>query len=243
MSHQRILFALLTSALLFTPNAFAQTETWAQRIASLEANFREAPRGRTLRYLAEAREAAGLLDKAESTWSYLASRFGDEESEYRGHTTAENKLTYRQLAPWMKQRIARKRNLQRRGAVSPEEKGRALRASMTLMDPPPVQHLEAQRNIDMDGDGIDEVIVYGRNGPLGKGVRDSMAIWKFDGRNSYSPIWSTYKKPLPAVEYADHNTEWNALNDGFMEVVLKYSGKRVQTLYFNGRDFIFTIVN
>lgn len=235
---------LLSSVVLGTAvlgsSASVQAETYEQQITRLEADFRKAPRANTLSYLAEAREAASRFDKAEAAWSYLASRFGDEESFYRGHTTQEYALTYRQLAPWMKHRIARKRNL-RRTPVSPAEKGRALRALWKVTDPPPVEYLDAYRDIDLDGDGIDERIVYGRSGPLGEGVGNSMAIWRWNGK-IYQPIWSTYDKPQPEVTYADHETEWNALQDGFYEIVLRTPGQ-VQTLYYNGEAFISTIVN
>ena len=234
-------FALIPALFCFPTKA--QEETWAQQIAGLEADFRRAPRARTLGYLAEAREAARQWDKAQSSWDYLARRFGDGESHYFGHNSDQNRLTFAQLAPWMKNRIARKRNLERSGGASPNEKGRALRASMRFMDPPPVAHLDAYRTIEMDGDGIEEIIVYGRAGESPSSKRNSMAIWKWNGKE-YLPIWSQYANLPSKVEYADHNTEWNNLSDGFLEVVLMFSGKekRVQTLSYNGRDIISTIV-
>lgn len=220
--------ALGIAALCFTARA-AEPESLAQREARLAAAFKKAPEVQTLEELAMVREKAGLFNKAEATWGLLVSRYGAQESSY---SDDKKRLTYAQLAVWMRHRLTRRRNLARRGKASSQQYRRAWYARNNYVENPPVTHLHAYRDIDLDGDGIEEVVYYGRSGPLGKGRRNSMSIARWDGIDRFRPIWSQDGRQPVEVEYKE--------GDDFGELVLVFTQESddVMTLYFNGRSFI-----
>ena len=238
MKLQLISTAALCGLLALVAPAQAQGPL-KEREAKLLSQYRAQPNPNTLDALATVREEMGKWPSAEDNWGLMLRYYGGQESLSYSVSANDHAKTmnYAELATWTLKRLERKRNLQSR-PVSKAQKGAAARAETRFLDKPPVKFLEAYRRIDMDGDGIMEIVLYGRSGPLGKGKRNSISIHKWDGHTTYRPIWRASGRLPVEVEYGDYDKD--ELKDGFAEVTLIYTPNSddIATLHYNGSSFM-----
>lgn len=215
--------------------ALAQDGFLAKQEQRLLADYRKSPTPDTLRQLAEIREEAGLFDKAEATWALLVKNYGIQPTIYFDET---KDLTYAQLAAWTRHRLARKRNLAKRGKATNQQFRRATYARYKFTDS---MESDAERTIDLDGDGIDEVILmkYREEDDQPRYIY----IYKWDNIGSFLPVFSTlmtnWFNPIEMI-YQDYKAD--DMNDGFAEILMitKKSPQQIDgyLLFFNGRSFI-----
>lgn len=226
-------------ALALLPLA-ARADTLAQREAKSLDDFRNHPNdSMALENVALVREEMGYYDKARDTWNLIIKKFGAQESQSYSVSPGDNAkvMNYAELATWTLKRLERKRNLQSR-PVSLAQKGAASRAETRFLEKPPVKYLEGYRSIDLDGDGIKEIVLFGSSGPLGRGKRNSISIHKWDGQNTYRPIWRATGRLPVEVEYGDYDKD--EMKDGFGEVMLVYTphSDDAANLHYNGSSFM-----
>lgn len=234
MTSVKFVLATLLVCLIMGAPALAQPDSLASLERDLLAKFRKNPKEAPLQQLAETREEAGLFDKAEATWSLLVKNYGAQPTIYFNET---KDLTYAQLATWMRHRLARKRNLAKNGKATNQQYRRAWHAQPGAGGS---SDYAAERTIDLDGDGIEEVILmkYRQNSDEPRFIN----IYKWDGIGNFIPVFSTlqdWTNPLE-MEYQDYQAD--EMKDGFAEVLMitKKTPQQIDgyLLLFNGREFI-----
>ena len=222
---------------LATP-ALAQQPSAAQRETDYLAEYRQNSDPYALENLANAREEQGDLSGAVATWNLMLKKHAAQESmAYSVSPTDKVKtMTYGELANWTLQRIARKRNLKNK-PTSPARESAALQASLKFNRNPPVKYRRSTRSIDLDGDGIDEIIVEGKATEWPSDKMTSIGIYKWDGQSTYRPIWRAKQLPVDVV-YGDYEND--DMKDGFAEVTMIYTPNSddIAALHFNGTSFM-----
>ena len=212
----------------------AQSDSLARQERNLVAEYRKKPTAATLQRLAETREEAGLFDKAEATWSLLVKNYGAQPTIYFNET---KDLTYAQLAAWMRHRLARKRNLAKNGKATNQQFRRAWHAQPGAGGS---GDYDAERTIDLDGDGINEVILmkYRQNTDQPRFIN----IYKWDGIGHFTPVFSTLQDWTNPIEMDYQDYQSDEMKDGFAEILM-ITRKTPQQIdgylvLFNGREFI-----
>jgi hypothetical protein len=210
----------------------AGADDLATREASWLSEFQRTGEPMALGHLAMVREERGKWQEAAASWHLLGKKWGTKR---RAATSSAPTSTWKALADFHLQRLARKRNL----VARPPQMTSALRrrvanAAIQFGDSPPADQLDILVQADLDGDLIDELVFVGSSGPLGKRTRKIMGIARWNGRQ-YREIWRTTK----AIPFMVHVVDEDA--DGWKEVFCGYTpdSDDAAKLFFNGTSVVF----
>ena len=223
------------------PNgAQAQTPSLQQQEMEHLAEYRRNADPYALANLAETREEMGQYIAAADNWNWLLKKHASQESlAYAVSPTDKVRpMLYGELAQWKLKRLERRRNLQSR-PVSAAQKSAALQAELRFDRTPPVKYVRSTRNIDIDGDGIDEIVVEGKATEWPSSKMTSIGIYKWDGQSTYRPIWRAKAMPVEVI-FGDHDGKGNPNGKEFPVVTMIYTRNSddVASLEFNGTSFM-----
>ena len=171
--------ALLAATLSIAPAAHAAFPTLAEKEARVLKSYRDNPNASDLVGLSHIREDRGKFAEALQTWDLLKKTFGTSYS--RAYMGSEDKImTYNQLADWTAKRINAKRRGVRQASASTKRAAdtqfKFVRDQVGWEDP---------TRIDLDGDGLEEIIVVEEKVmKVLKWRKDNFTyVWKGDTRN------------------------------------------------------------